>query len=114
MFIDEAKLKKDMGKLILRQRKSLGFSQEYLAQITGITVRTLSSIENGRSFISMDALCQVCKFFKIPPRAFFDFDSADVNEQKLNTILEKLRAGGDEKIDFYYNIINLIDTKYHE
>lgn len=62
-----------------------------------------------------NTLCKLCDFFSLPPKSFFEIDETiPVNKQKLNTIIETLCSGGNEKIDFYFQIINIIDTKYHE
>jgi hypothetical protein len=39
-------------------------------------------------------------------------NSENIDEVKLNEIIEKLRCGGNDKINLYYEIINLIDRKY--
>ncbi len=109
----EKHLKIAIGKLIANKRKTLNLSQEILAEKLGIATKTLSKIENGHSFVSAETLCKLCNFFNLPPKVFFEInETIDINEQKLNTLIEKLRYGGDEKIDFYTNIINIIDTKY--
>ena len=112
--LDEKTLKKRVGNLIAKQRKALKISQEVLAEKLDIHVRTLGKIENGYSFISADVLCKLSEIFNIPPKAFLDVeDKNEIDENKLNIITEKLRSGGNEKIDLYYNIINLIDSKYN-
>lgn len=111
----EQVLKQKIGELVGRKRKALGLSQEAFAEKLGVHIRTLSKIENGHSYISAETLCKLCDFFNLPPKAFFEIDETlSVNEQKLNTIVETIRSGGDEKIDFYFQIINIIDTKYND
>lgn len=109
--VEDLKIK--IGKLIANKRDSLKISQETLSEKTGIHQRTLSKIENGHSFVSAETLCKLCNFFNLPPKAFFEIaETQNINEDKLNTVIEKLRNGGEEKIDFYFDVINLIDTKY--
>ncbi len=109
----EKYLKTKIGKFILNNRNSLKLSQEVLSEKLGINIRTLSKIENGQSFVSAGTLCKLCNFFNLPPNAFFEIDETNnINEEKLNILIQKIRSGGNEKIDFYFNIINLIDTKY--
>lgn len=110
---DEQILKYRMGELVARKRKALGLSQEEFAEKLGVHIRTLSKIENGHTYASAETLCKFCEFFNLPPKAFFKIDEKiSVNEQKLNTLMEMIRSGGDEKIDFYFQILNIIDTKY--
>ncbi len=35
------------GKYIMQRRKELGYTQEYLANVTGLSQKTISKIENG-------------------------------------------------------------------
>ncbi len=112
--LDEKTLKKKVGNLIVKQRKALKISQEVLAEKLDIHVRTLGKIENGHSFVTADVLCKLSEIFNIPPKALLDVEDKDeIDEDKLNIIVEKLRSGGNEKIDLYFNIINLIDSKYN-
>ena len=75
--------------------------------------KRVGKIENGHSFVNADVLCKLSEIFNIPPKTLLDVEDKDgINEDKLNIIIEKLRSGGNEKIDLYYNIINLIDSKY--
>ena len=111
--LNEKILKKRVGNLIVKQRKALKISQEVLAEKLDIHVRTLGKIENGHSFVTADVLCKLSEIFNIPPKAFLDVvEKDDFDNDKLNIIIEKLCSGGNEKIDLYYNIINLIDSTY--
>ena len=54
------------------------------------------------------------KSFQFSVKTVFDTeDTTDINEQKLNTDIDKFRAGGEEKIDYYFDVINVIDRKYN-
>ena len=107
-------LKCKLGKLIAEKRKAYNWSQEYLAEKLCIHVRTLGKIENGHAFVNADTLCKLSEVFNSPLKSFFDIeDTTDINEQKLNTIIDKLRVGGNEKIDYYFDVINVIDRKYN-
>lgn len=115
MKYQEQILKQKIGELVARKRKALGLSQETFAEKLGIHIRTLSKIENGHTYVSAETLCKLCNFFNLPPKAFFNIDeTTPIDEQKLNTLIETIRFGGNEKIDFYFKIINIIDTKYNE
>lgn len=107
-------LKNRLGKLIAGKRKAYNWSQEFLAEKLGIHVRTLGKIENGHAFVTAETLCKLSEVFKCPVKSFFDIeDELNVDKQKLNTIIEKLCSGGDEKIDYYFDVINVIDKKYN-
>lgn len=112
-YFNEDTLKKHMGEFIAKNRKSFGYTQEDLAALIESNPNTLSKIENGHMFISAKILCKLCETFKLPASAFFNNeDHICANEAKLNEIIQRLRLGGEDKIDFYYEMLNLIDKKY--
>ncbi len=105
-------IKKAVGKIILDRRKALKISQESLAEKLDINIRTMSNIENGHTFISAKTLSKLCEVFNLSPKTFFDIDTDNNNNSiKLNEITDKLLTGGQKKIDFYYDLINLVDNK---
>lgn len=113
MYIyDENELKSKLGKLLTKKRKELKISQEKLAEKMNVHVRTISKIENGHSFVSAETLCKLCQFFNLPPKSFFDIDrKTDRRNKKLNELIDKLKTSDKEKIEFYYNLINLVDNE---
>lgn len=114
-IFDEKTLKKRVGKLITDKRKSLKLSQEALAEILDIHVRTVGKIESGRSFLSADNLCKLSKLFNMPVKAFFEVeDSHTVSERNLNAIIDLLKTGGDEKINYYHDVIMAIEKKFEK
>lgn len=109
---DENELKSKLGKLLTKKRKELKISQEKLAEKMNVHVRTISKIENGHSFVSAETLCKLSQYFNLPPKSFFDIDiKTDRRNKKLNELIDKLKTSDKEKIEFYYNLINLVDEK---
>lgn len=53
--------KKKIGNSILERRKFLKITQEDLADISGISERTLRSIEKGEANPEMDSLLKICE-----------------------------------------------------
>ena len=105
-------IKKAVGKIILDRRKALKISQESLAEKLDINIRTMSNIENGHTFISSKTLSKLCEVFNLSPKTFFDINNDyNNNSIKLNEITDKLLTGGQKKIDFYYDLVNLVDNK---
>lgn len=49
----------EIGENIASRRKSLGVTQEELAELAGVSVRFLSSLENGKPTIRLDTLIAV-------------------------------------------------------
>ena len=48
-----------------------GIKQTYIAEKTGIDVKTLNAILNGYVRLSVDRLEAICKVLKVSPKKFF-------------------------------------------
>lgn len=64
----EDQLKEIFGKIVVRQRKALGLTQEQLADQCGVSKQLISKIENGHSIVNLDLLLKLIHILKI------DFD----------------------------------------
>jgi len=54
-------IKKIIGKRIATKRIEFGLSQEDLSDRSGVSVNTISVIENGRVYTKLNNLINVCK-----------------------------------------------------
>jgi len=52
MDIKLLEIRRILSKNLKEQRKKQGFSQERLAEISGLSVQTINDIENGRKWVS--------------------------------------------------------------
>lgn len=52
---------KDIARLILERRKKLGLSQQDLSEISGVSIRTIISVESGKSNPSVNVLSKMIK-----------------------------------------------------
>ena len=52
---------KDIARLILKRRKKLGLSQQDLSEISGVSIRTIISVESGNSNPSVNVLSKMIK-----------------------------------------------------
>lgn len=110
----EEYIKKSVGKIILEKRKAIKLSQECLAEKLGINIRTMSNIENGHTFISAKTLSKLCDIFNMSPSVFFDISNYTNLNSKLNEIIDKLRNSNNKDIDFYYDLINLVEQRKYK
>jgi transcriptional regulator with XRE-family HTH domain len=55
-----------IGKVVKALRVHFKFKQEYLANRTNITVKTLSNIENGKVGIDIDKLYRISNVLSVP------------------------------------------------
>lgn len=52
---------KDIARQILERRKKLGLSQQDLSEISGVSIRTIISVESGNSNPSVNVLNKMIK-----------------------------------------------------
>ena len=104
----------DIGKRIGRRiqylRKQKGLSQEKLAEAIGIATTSLSFIETGRGFMTLQTLEKMSQVLCVEPCEIFQFNSAHTNEEMFNFITKKLELikNDDEKLTTIYSIIKNI------
>ncbi|MBD5549777.1 MAG: helix-turn-helix transcriptional regulator [Lachnospiraceae bacterium] len=89
--ITELRLAREISEY--RLSKDLGFSKGYI-----------QSISSGKTFPSITALYEICDYFKITPKEFFDDGSAPDSELVHNLILE-IRALPTEEQYFLYHFL---------
>lgn len=61
-----AKLPKTIGKRVQKRRSEVGYTQEKLAEMIGISRAYMGFIEQGRNAPSLEVLQKIAKALKIP------------------------------------------------
>ena len=97
--------KKLIGKKIKEIRKRSQLTQELFAEKIGIEPSSLSNIENGKSFPSMQTVLNITKKFKISYNDFFD--NAHLKDEKSleKEIIASVKAQPYEKKQIIYRLI---------
>ncbi len=88
--MDKEKIKKLTGLRIKELRKTCGYTQEKLAELTEIGERNLSKIECGKNFISAETLIKLSIAFKVPPYEIFKFEHLQDEEFLRQELINKL------------------------
>ena len=101
-------LKKKVGKNIKKYRKMNNYTQEKLAELIGIEVISISSIETGRYFPSPENLVKISKALNVSLSNIFDFEEQTTCEDYISNIQKKLNFIKNDKsklfaIDSYIN-----------
>ena len=90
----------NIGKAIVRLRKSRGVSQEILAAEAGIDRRYMSDLENGKRNISLDVLNRLAAYFEVPLSILIE-ESEMLQFSNLDSLKEYLvEQGYDDSIVF--------------
>jgi transcriptional regulator with XRE-family HTH domain len=53
--------KAEIGRYIIERRDTLRISQAYLAELSGVSVHTLSNLETGKGNVTLDTILKVAK-----------------------------------------------------
>lgn len=67
MKLENKKTSIKIGKLLKRTRKSLGYTQEEVAEMLDLASRYISDIERDKTKGSVDTLVKLCNIYHIAP-----------------------------------------------
>ena len=84
----ELDFKKKFGKRIKDLRKLSGLSQEKLSEITGLSSKTISYIENGKNTISFNKIPLLANALKVPVYKLFVFCDFENDTSALDKLLK--------------------------
>lgn len=86
--------KAQLGQRIQTLRKRARLKQEYVAEQVGIDAKSLSRIEGGSRYPSMETLAKIGRVMNVPLKVFFEFpevsESPEVLRQYLRSIADEL------------------------
>lgn len=92
-----------MGKRIFEQRKSVGMTQEQLAEKIGVSVQTISYTEQGIKTLRPENIVKLCKTLGVTTDYILTGETAD---KLSNTITEKLSQLSSSEMVFVEMILN--------
>lgn len=113
------KIKKEIGQRIKTERTKLSLYQDQLAKILGVERPTISQIESGRNFPSVETLLKLSEVFKVSTdwiltgnTTSFDIEKIEDQEDRefiktLNILLinnKKLRDALKEEIQYNFQL----------
>lgn len=81
-----------LGPKITELRLSNGLTQAQLAEKVDVTVETISRLERGVSFPSINTLENIARSLNVPLKNFFEIDDEPVKDKFLERELAKLIA----------------------
>lgn len=84
-------LKVGLGKKIKRIRESKNYTQEYLAELVGIEQATLSNIERGKSYPTVDTLQKIADSLCVEPYILYKFEDNKSKDKIISEMLDAMR-----------------------
>lgn len=106
----KSELNKQLGKRIQYLRKQKGFSQESLAEALNIATTSLSYIETGRGFMTLNTLEKLAKTLEVEPSEIFQHITISSNEDMYNYLIQKLEIikTDSQKLKLIYDLFKIV------
>ncbi|MDO5438055.1 MAG: helix-turn-helix transcriptional regulator [bacterium] len=102
-------IKKLLGKKIKNLRVKRGLTQEKLAEMVGISQRSLSGIEIGENFLTAETLDKILNCLKISIEDLFAVEHLKPANDLTEELLDEIAALKDEeKIKTIYRVVKAI------
>ncbi|MCL2175823.1 MAG: helix-turn-helix transcriptional regulator [Treponema sp.] len=98
-------IRRVLSKNLKEQRRKQGFSQEKLAEISGLSVQTVNDIEGGRKWVSDKTITKLSAALDVECYQLLIPDVINQNKkditstQKLMALMEKIINGVDKQIE---------------
>ncbi|MBR1424430.1 helix-turn-helix transcriptional regulator [bacterium] len=94
-----------VGKKIKEIRAKLQITQEAFSEMIGIETSSLSNIETGKSFPSMQTLINIVEKFSVDPQDFFNYSYLNTSQNLENEMIEIIKNQSYERKQILYRII---------
>ncbi len=98
--------KEELGNRIAKRRKSLRIKQEELAAKLNVSNNHISSVERGKSSISLEVFCGLCEILKVTPD-YLLMGAMHSNKVPQN-IMDSLQQCSNEQIAFVSEFVELM------
>lgn len=98
-----------IGHRIRLRRRELGYSQREIAGLLGFSKNHLSSIENGRTGLSLDKFVELCNILRVFPD--YLLLGALHSDHIPQNIIDKLQLCSEEDVKLLEQIVELMVTR---
>lgn len=101
---------KTFGQILKKARYQKGMTQEQLAQVLGVTNRTISRWERGVNLPDYDTLLQICEYFQIPVQEILTGQKSETIQKKkwCQRYYATMNQFNYHATQVIFNIINII------
>lgn len=99
-----------LGQRIQNKRKSLGKTQENMAEALQVSVGYISQVERGITKISLDTLSNICDFLDCSPAEVLEGTAPNNSRYMLNDLGEILKTLSHEKKKLLFEIAKVLQA----
>lgn len=100
--------KKLLGKQIRQRRIENKISQEKLSEIIDISPRHMCTIENGKSFPSIDTFLKIAETLNIDLNEFFDIQYTLKKDTQRSEIIQLIKIVNEKDLPLLKEIISSV------
>ncbi len=105
----ETNFLKEMGHRIFLRRKSLGLSQEKLAEKVGVSTQMISNLELGKKAIRPENLAKICQTLEISADYVLNLTKRNT---KTDSITEQLVNLNETELDLLNSLIDYMNKEH--
>lgn len=98
--------KKEFGERLAKLRLAKGVSAREMSLAIGQNEAYINTIENAKTYPSMEGFSNICEYLDISPKDFFDSETEC--PKKLESLVEKMKHLNQSQIDLIKNIVDNI------
>jgi transcriptional regulator with XRE-family HTH domain len=98
-----------LGKKFKEIRAKRKITQESFSEMIGLEPSSLSNIETGKSFPSMQTILNLIKEFNIEPQELFNYTYLSDDKILESEIIEIIKRQSSDKKQILYRIIKAFD-----
>lgn len=99
-------IKKLLGKRIKEIRTAKHYTQEYLAELTGLGSTSISKIENGLYHPTDENLEKISKALEVEPYKLYKYNHLLPNSEIREILHEIIDKISDDKLSVVYRVVN--------
>lgn len=111
LMIKGSDIKKNLGEIVRELRLQKNITQEKLSEYLELQPRSITAIENGKTFIFCEVLEKLANYFDVDPSIFFikKTNIYDPNQQEYYSKIKRLlRSFKSDKLKKIYNILLIL------
>lgn len=103
----------EIGHIFKSIRKSLGYTQEQVAEKLLLAPRYISDIERNKTKGSLDTLVKLCNLYNVTP-TFVLRDYLNINDFNIDKNLVGYYSLSDDEKSIIQNLIRFMNSEKHE
>jgi len=93
------------GKRIKELREKKGLTQEQLSELVEMDPRSLSRIETGSNFTTVEKLKKIAQILDVEVKDLFEFNLKKSKVNYIQDIVNLLNSSSEEQVELIYKIV---------